>query len=103
MSLILMKVELCQNVRRGSQREYHSSQHPVIHTLNEVPTCVIQKAISVHPTLLSSDRKRGRERETCASVWMCVRLRDGDRERRRHQESEYRRRGGHSSVGPFVI
>lgn len=51
----------CQSKAGDSQREHHSSQWPLIHTLNEVPTCVIQRAISVHLALLSSDR----EREKC--------------------------------------
>lgn len=51
----------CQSKAGDSQREHHSSQRPLIHTLNEVPTCVTQRAISVHLALLSSDR----EREKC--------------------------------------
>jgi len=35
----------CQSKAGDSQREHHSSQWPLIHTLNEVPTCVIQRAI----------------------------------------------------------
>ncbi len=58
----------CQSKAGDSQREHHSSQRPLIHTLNEVPTCVTQRAIAVHLALLSSDREREkceRGREGC--------------------------------------
>lgn len=66
----------CQSKAGDSQREHHSSQRPLIHTLNEVPTCVTQRAISVHLALLSSDRERERSvsaggRAARERTWVC--------------------------------
>lgn len=68
----------CQSKAGDSQREHHSSQRPLIHTLNEVPTCVTQRAISVHLALLSSDREREKcecrregGRDAREGTWVC--------------------------------